>query len=109
MSRTSYDEVWVALNWRIRLPTPETHPEFPLWKLGYTPEDVYDRFFPPNFRFLCNPERPSVCGRFGITEDRLWRFEFVVREHEDGLHMASPEMIKEIVYPYLKHPGQQYG
>lgn len=44
--RTNYDEVWVALNWQMRLPTPKTHPEFPLWNLGYTPEQVYDLFFP---------------------------------------------------------------
>ncbi|KAK5995929.1 3-(3-hydroxy-phenyl)propionate/3-hydroxycinnamic acid hydroxylase-like protein [Cladobotryum mycophilum] len=70
-----YEEAWVALNWRISLPTPESHPDFPLWKLGHSPEDVFDLFFPKNFRFLCNPDRAAVCGRFGLAEDRLWRFE----------------------------------
>ncbi|CAO3667054.1 unnamed protein product [Umbelopsis vinacea] len=62
---SKYNETWVALNWNIRLPTPEKHPDFPLWTLGYSSEEVYDLFFPKDFRFLCNPERPAVCGRFG--------------------------------------------
>ncbi|KAK4982904.1 hypothetical protein LTR50_007530 [Elasticomyces elasticus] len=39
-SQTSYEEVWVALNWKMTLPTKETHPDFPLWALGYSPQDV---------------------------------------------------------------------
>ncbi|CAK7218002.1 hypothetical protein SBRCBS47491_003358 [Sporothrix bragantina] len=108
-SLTTYEEDWVALNWKITLPTRESHPDFPLWERGYSSEEVYDLFFPQEFRFLCNPERPAVCGRFGLTNDRLWRFEFVVQQGEDGLHMASPEMIKKVVYPYLVHPGSRYG
>ncbi|KAJ6114339.1 monooxygenase [Penicillium sp. IBT 16267x] len=107
--QTKYHETWVALNWKIHLPTKETHPSFPLWELGYTPQQVYDLFFPENFRFLCNPTRPAVCGRFGRPEDRLWRFEFVVAKDEDGMEMAGPEKIRQVVYPYLKHPGQRYG
>lgn len=99
----------MALNWHITLPTPETHPDFPLWQLGYTPQQVYDTFFPENFRFLCNPERPSVCGRFGRPEDRLWRFEFVIREGEDPVHMATKEKCSGIIYPYITHPGRRYG
>ena len=76
--RSFYDETWVALNWEILLPTEKTHPDFPLWKLGYKPQEVYNIFFPESFRFICNPERPAVCGRFGLPADRLWRFEFVV-------------------------------
>lgn len=91
------------------LPTPQTHPEFPLWRLGYTPEQVYDLFFPQEFRFLCNPNRPAVCGRFGLPEDRLWRFEFVVQGGEDGMQMATPEKVKDIVYPYIIHAGSHYG
>lgn len=105
----AYEEIWVALNWKLTLPTEKSHPQFPLRALGYTPEDVYDLFFPKEFRFLCNPERPAVCGRFGLPVDRLWRFEFVVQKGEDGQVMASPEKIKEIVYPYITHPGHRYG
>ncbi len=106
---TKYQETWVALNWKITLPTPKTHPAFPLWRLAYTPEQVYDLFFPPEFRFLCNPGRPAVCGRFGPASDMLWRFEFVVARDEDATEMARPEKIDEIVIPYLTHPGSRYG
>ncbi|VUC22234.1 unnamed protein product [Clonostachys rosea] len=109
VSQMSYEETWVALNWRISLPTPKTHPRFPLWERGYTPEQVYDAFFPSDFRFLCNPNRPAVCGRFGLKDDRLWRFEFVIRPDEDGETMASPQKIREVVFPYITHPGSIYG
>jgi 2-polyprenyl-6-methoxyphenol hydroxylase-like FAD-dependent oxidoreductase len=104
-----YEEVWVALNWRLKLPTPQTHPQFPLWKLGYSPEQVYDLFFPRDFRFMCNPQRAAVCGRFGLDEDRLWRLEFVVLQGEDGTEMSKQEHIRKIVYPYITHPGSRYG
>ncbi|CAI7585491.1 unnamed protein product [Penicillium manginii] len=107
--QTKYEETWVALNWKLHLPTRETHPSFPLWKLGYTPEQVYDLFFPVDFRFLCNPARPAVCGRFGLPEDRLWRFEFVIAPDEDGVEMASEVKVRDVVYPYLTHPGSLYG
>ena len=106
---TNYEETWVALNWRMTLPTEKTHPSFPLWRLGYTPIEVYDLFFPQEFRFLCNPDRPSVCGRFGLHEDRLWRFEFVVKTGEDGMKMATSEETSKIIYPYITHPGSRYG
>ncbi|KIV79074.1 hypothetical protein PV11_06661 [Exophiala sideris] len=107
--QSSYEETWVALNWQITLPNEKSHPDFPLWRLGYTPEEVYDLFFPRQFRFLCNPKRPSVCGRFGLHSDRLWRFEFVVQEGEDGNRMASPEETGKIIHPYITHPGSRYG
>ncbi|KAJ5621397.1 monooxygenase [Penicillium herquei] len=106
---TKYQETWVALNWKLHLPTKETHPSFPLWDLGYTSQDVYDLFFPIEFRFLCNPKRPAVCGRFGLPEDRLWRFEFVVSPDEDDMAMAQQDKVREVVYPYLTHPGSRYG
>lgn len=106
---TSYEETWVALNWQITLPDEKSHPDFPLWQLGYTPTEVYDLFFPKDFRFLCNSKRPSVCGRFGLPADRLWRFEFVVQKGEDGNRMASPEETRKIIYPYITHPGSRYG
>lgn len=108
-NRTKYQESWVALNWKISLPTPKSHPHFPLWKLGYSPSQVYDKFFPRDFSFLCNPQRPAVCGRFGLESDRLWRFEFVVTAGEDDMEMSKPEMIEKVVYPYLRHPGSRYG
>ncbi|PWY75026.1 monooxygenase [Aspergillus heteromorphus CBS 117.55] len=103
-----YEETWVALNWQITVPTPQSHPNFPLWHLGYTPEQVYDQFFPPEFRFLCNPDRPAVCGRFGLPADQLWRFEYIIRSGEDGFEMAKPEVMRRIVFPYLTHSGSRY-
>jgi 2-polyprenyl-6-methoxyphenol hydroxylase-like FAD-dependent oxidoreductase len=104
-----YRETWVALNWKITLPTPESHPGFPLWEKGYTPEQVYDLFFPEGFRFLCNPRRPAVCSRFGLPDERLWRFEFVVARDEDSVEMSSPAKMKSVVFPYITHPGSKYG
>jgi 2-polyprenyl-6-methoxyphenol hydroxylase-like FAD-dependent oxidoreductase len=104
-----YEEVWVALNWKISMATPDTHPNFPLWEKGYTPQQVYDAFFPLEFRFLCNPERSAVCGRFGLHEDRLWRFEYVVLEGEDSSEMAGESKMREVVFPYITHPGSRYG
>ncbi|CBF75733.1 predicted protein [Aspergillus nidulans FGSC A4] len=86
-----------------------THPDFPLWKLKYTPEQVYDLFFHSNFRFLCNPKRPAICTRFGLPSDRLWRFEFVVLKGEDGDEMASPKGREKSFFPYLTHAGNDTG
>ncbi|KAI3572670.1 hypothetical protein IWW34DRAFT_636854 [Fusarium oxysporum f. sp. albedinis] len=104
-----YEEDWVAINWRISLPTPATHPDFPLWEKGYTPQQVYDEFFPKDFRFLCNPDRAAVCGRFGLDSDKLWRFEFVVLPGEDPAKMAEADQVAAIVHPYITHPGTRYG
>lgn len=107
-SSTAYDKEWVALNWHISLPTPTTHPDFPLWRKGYTPEQVYDEFFPSEFRFLCNNARPVICGRFRLPNDRLWRFEFVVLDDNDSLEMATAVKISQVVHPYITHPGKRY-
>ncbi|KAF5685717.1 3-(3-hydroxy-phenyl)propionate 3-hydroxycinnamic acid hydroxylase [Fusarium globosum] len=104
-----YEQDWVALNWEISLPTPSTHPEFPLWEKGYTPQQVYDEFFPRDFRFLCNPVRAAVCGRFGLNSDRLWRFEFVVLVGENPIEMAKEDQVAAIVHPYITHLGSRYG
>ncbi|KAM5527617.1 putative monooxygenase [Fusarium oxysporum f. sp. phaseoli] len=103
-----YEQDWVALNWRISLPTPRTHPDFPLWEKGYTPQQIYDAFFPTDFRFLCNPVRAAVCGRFGLNSDRLWRFEFVVLAGENPTEMAKEDQVAAVVYPYITHPGSRY-
>jgi hypothetical protein len=97
------------MNWHMDLPTPETHPDFPLWKLDYTPQQVYDTFFPMNFRFIGDPARPAVCGTFGPRSDRLWRFEFVVGKNEDAQQMSTWTRVLGIVLPYLTHSGAIYG
>lgn len=99
----------MALNLKINPPTTESHPNLPFWKLGYTPEQVYDLYFPKSFRFICNAERPAVCGRFGNGVERLWRFEFVVKRDEDSMKMASNAKTMEIIMPYLTHAGSKYG
>ena len=105
-----YNETWVALNLRLTLPTPQTHPDFALFKeFSYSPEQVYDAFFPSQFRFFCNPERPAVCGRFGLKGDRLWRFEFVVEKAEDGQDMAKWKNVWKVLGPYLRQSGGRYG
>ncbi|MBE3043022.1 FAD-dependent monooxygenase [Candidatus Bathyarchaeota archaeon] len=45
-----YVGTWVAINMQITTPTPESHPDFPLWKLGYTPQQVHDVFWPSGFQ-----------------------------------------------------------
>ena len=45
-----YVGTWVAINLKITTPTPESHPDFPLWKLGYTPQQVHDTFWPYGFQ-----------------------------------------------------------
>ncbi|KUM60890.1 hypothetical protein ACN42_g6232 [Penicillium freii] len=67
-----YDETWVALNWEISLPTERTHPDFPLWKLGYTPQEVYDLFFPESFRLIQDITFPDDCIR--VLRSRPFRF-----------------------------------
>jgi hypothetical protein len=107
--RLPYVQWWVAINWKLDLPTPETHPNFPLWKLGYTPQQVFDEFFPFDFRFICNIKRPSICGRFGIPSKRLWRFEYIINQGEDPWEMAEPQVVRDIIYPYITHKGSRYG
>lgn len=46
----TYVGTWVATNLKITTPTPESHPDFPLWRLGYTPEQVLDAFWPSGFQ-----------------------------------------------------------
>lgn len=46
----TYVGTWVAVNLKITTPTPETHRNFPLWKLGWTPERVHDLFWPAGFQ-----------------------------------------------------------
>ncbi|KAI8176867.1 hypothetical protein K4K48_004435 [Colletotrichum sp. SAR 10_66] len=75
-----YEGVWVAANLRMTAPTPQTHPNFPLWKYGYTPDEVYDLFWPLGWHFCSPPGRPTATGRFGPHADRTWRHEFRVDE-----------------------------
>ncbi|GME35055.1 hypothetical protein Z518_01969 [Neofusicoccum parvum] len=74
----TYEGTWVAANIKIHLPTPATHPDFPLWRFGFSPQQVYDLFWPTGWHFCCPPGYPTATGRFGPHEDRLWRHEFAI-------------------------------
>jgi hypothetical protein len=113
--RTNYyssDEgIWIGISWHVRMPTPESHPDFPLWKLGYTPEQIYDAFIPIDMIVNANRPRQSIACRIGVPKDpdSLWRTEFETLPHEDPEKMIEIDRIKEAIFPYLKHPGSKYG
>ncbi|EXA32471.1 hypothetical protein FOVG_16304 [Fusarium oxysporum f. sp. pisi HDV247] len=71
-----YAVKWVAANLRITIPTPKSHSYFPLWKLGYEPEEVWDVFWPEGVHFCNDPVMPVAIGRFGPADGRYWRFEY---------------------------------
>ncbi|KAF8854801.1 FAD/NAD(P)-binding domain-containing protein [Acephala macrosclerotiorum] len=79
-----YVSTWIAGNLSIELPTQTTHPDFPLWKLGYSPNEVYELFWPAGFHFCNDTKRPAVSGRFGPKGAHFWRHEYSV-EPEDSL------------------------
>ncbi|KAM5510071.1 hypothetical protein FOXYSP1_13037 [Fusarium oxysporum f. sp. phaseoli] len=56
-----YAVKWVAANLRITIPTPTSHSYFPLWKLGYEPEEVWDVFWPEGVQF-----------EYELTSETLW-------------------------------------
>ncbi|KAH7024515.1 uncharacterized protein B0I36DRAFT_376481 [Microdochium trichocladiopsis] len=93
-----YEGVWVASNLKITLPTPDSHPDFPLWKLGYTPEQVYDVFWPTGWHFCSPPGKPTATGRFGPPEDRTWRHEFRVHD-ESSEPIYSEKLLWEHLMP----------
>jgi 2-polyprenyl-6-methoxyphenol hydroxylase-like FAD-dependent oxidoreductase len=95
-----YEGVWVASNLKMTLPTPETHPEFPLWQFGYTPEEVYDLFWPVGWHFCAPPGKPTATGRFGPHADRTWRHEFRVYNEASG-PIYSEEMLWEDLMPHI--------
>jgi hypothetical protein len=73
---SEYTGTWIAANLKIHLPTPETHPNFPLWEINLSPEEVYDLFWPKGWHFCTPPGKATASGRFGPPKERLWRHEF---------------------------------
>ena len=102
----TYTGTWVAANLKIHLPTLKSCPEFPLWKLGFTPENVYDLFWPAGWHFCSPPGKATACGRFGPIEDRLWRHEFAEPNWNDSKDSVS--LLWEHLLPMLtrSHDGQ---
>ncbi|KAF2762663.1 FAD/NAD(P)-binding domain-containing protein [Pseudovirgaria hyperparasitica] len=101
-----------SVNILVKRPTPESHPDFPLWAIGYTPDRVLDAFIPNSFIFKCNPNRPVVSCRLGRpSEDPMpWRFEIATRDNEDGMAVLDPNTVMHsTIYPYLRRPGSDFG
>ena len=94
-----YEGVWVASNLKLTAPTPQTHPDFLLWKLGYTPDEVYDLFWPVGWHFCSPPGKPTATGRFGPQADRTWRHEFRVDEPNGPIY--SEELFWEHIMPNI--------
>lgn len=108
-----YDGTSIATNIRLTLPTPESHPKFALWALGYTPEQVYDLFFPKGWHFCCPPGRATAGGRFGPHSERLWRHEFRYDEKVDSEKEAEApfweHILPMVTLPGDRHRGTQFG
>jgi len=101
-----YEGTWVASNLIIHLPTAETHPDFPLWKFGYTPDEVYNLFWPEGWHFASPPGRPTAAGRFGPVKDRTWRHEFRIDDKEKyGQPIYSEELLWEHLTPSITRTG----
>ena len=94
-----YEGVWVASNLKLAVPTPQTHPDFLLWKLGYNPDEVYDLFWPVGWHFCSPPGKPTATGRFGPHADRTWRHEFRVDESDGPIY--SEELFWEHIMPNI--------
>ncbi|CZR60147.1 related to monooxygenase [Phialocephala subalpina] len=103
----TYTGTWVAANLKIQLPTPETHPEFPLWGKGFRPQEVYDLFWPAGWHFCSPPGKATACGRFGPLESRFWRHEFAEPDWDD---LKDPEaLLWEHLMPMLTRSHDNQG
>ncbi|CBF79156.1 putative monooxygenase [Aspergillus nidulans FGSC A4] len=102
-----YVGTWVAANLHITIPTPQSHPEFPLWRLGYTPQEVHDAFWPSGFHFCNSSSRPAVSGRFGPPNSGFWRHEYSV-EPDDALDDVEEGFWRQFG-PWTKVPGSQFS
>lgn len=106
-----YSQVFVGANWQVWTPTPHSHPDFPLWKLGYSPEEVVQAFFPFNMKLMCNPERQCVASRICTKNENpfVYRTEFSTKPGEDPQQLSTPETIAKFTKPYMTHSGSRYG
>ncbi|KAF5678531.1 monooxygenase [Fusarium denticulatum] len=94
-----YSGTWITANLKMKLPTPESHPEFPLWKFGYSPQEVYDLFWPVGWHFCTPPRKATASGRFGPYEKRLWRHEFA--QDESLIKDNSEKLLWEHIMPMI--------
>ncbi|XWW99224.1 hypothetical protein V2A60_007233 [Cordyceps javanica] len=110
--RHFYDGTSIAANLQISLPTQESHPEFALWSLGYTPQQVYDLFWPKGWHFCCPPGKPTAGGRFGPHSERLWRHEFrydTEVNEEEAEALFWPQILPMVTLSGDRHRGVQFG
>ena len=103
----SYEGTWVAANLKIHPPTPETHPDFPLWNLGFTPDRVYNLYWPKHWHFCSPPGSPTACGRFGPHEDRIWRHEIAVPNWDDS--MDAEHALLQHLLPMVTRSADESG
>jgi 2-polyprenyl-6-methoxyphenol hydroxylase-like FAD-dependent oxidoreductase len=102
----SYAGTWLAANVRITLPTPQSHPDFELWSLGYASEELWDLFWPDGFHFCNHPTKPVATGRFGPTNDKYWRFEY---ELPEGYKTDDWEAdLKREISPHITIPAKRF-
>lgn len=102
-----YEGTWVAANLQLTLPTPETHPDFPLWKLDYSPEEVFDLFCPKAWYFCSPPGKATAGGRFGPENLRLWRHEFAQPDWNDS--MDAEALFWEHFTPFITRTQDERG
>lgn len=103
-----YEGTWVAANLKISPPTPETHPDFPAWKVGMTPDEVYDLFWPAGWHFCSPPGKPTASGRFGPVESRFYRHEFKQEDFNDKT-MDAEELLWEHLTPMITRSQDTQG
>ncbi|CAH0027255.1 unnamed protein product [Clonostachys rhizophaga] len=101
--RYSYEATWVAANLKVTMPTPSTHPNFPLWDLGYEPDELWDLFWPGGFHFCNHPKMPVATGRFGPAGGKYWRFEYELPPNFE-LPDDAVGHLKEQMEPHLTIP-----
>ncbi|GIZ44734.1 hypothetical protein CKM354_000792500 [Cercospora kikuchii] len=103
-----YEGTWVAANLKITPPTPETHPDFPGWNIGMTPDEVYDLFWLKGWHFCSPPGKPVACGRFGPHDQHFWRHEFRQDQWDDAT-MDAEELLWENLTPMITRHGDTNG
>lgn len=107
MEGDRYPEAWVTVSAIVNSPPKDFilfHPPYNL-----SADNVYALFFPPEFRFICDPARPSISSRVGPPKDRQYRWEWMVmpgdhrlasslgKDHGGTRDEASIEVVKEIM------------
>jgi 2-polyprenyl-6-methoxyphenol hydroxylase-like FAD-dependent oxidoreductase len=107
-SSYQYTGTWVAANLHINLPTPETHPDFPPFASGLTPQEVYDLFWPKGWHFCSPPGKPTASGRFGPHDKRLWRHEFA-QENIEEESLDVEDLFWEHITPMMTRDDDAKG